>query len=377
MIYQVFKLGTAAAAVLLTIPAPAWGAIPLFGYGSSDAVIPAKDQELFFTGFEAGFEETFKGKIPSTLLALEHVYTGSQLGAAEGAQKLLQKGVKALIGFPTSHEALLVAKLAQEAKTFALFPAASHSALADFGPFVYSTGESMESGVRKALSFINKQFSGRQGFIIYSPYAVYSKDQKDIFERLARLPEYKDLSLEFAALNADLMLSPEELSKLKNGRTSYIYLTQYASEATAVMGQLQAQHIDLPIITNSSWLTGDIEFVRRYLTPRKSPLYSVGVWLKGSPQSKRFERVIRRRYGIEPTPEIAYGFDVGTVIAKIYLDVRSEKDITSEMLRKAFVKRRCFDGTSSGGLCFGPSGGHAQRAVQFVKFTKKGFVTIE
>jgi ABC-type branched-subunit amino acid transport system substrate-binding protein len=350
---------------------------PLFGYGSSDAVIPAKDQELFYTGFEAGFEERYGARIPKNLVAIAHVYNGTQLGAVDSAHKLLKRNVKALIGFPTSHEALLAAKIARDAKVFALFPAASHSSIASFGPSVYSTGESMEAGVRKALGFLEKKFRRKNGVVIYSPYAVYSTDQKEIFLRLALSPAFSELKIKYVPLSADLTLSPVHLAELRRDPPAYIYLTQYASEATSVMAQLESKGIDLPIITNSSWLTGDIEFVRRFLAPRKAPLYSVGVWLKGSPQSKKFEGVIRKKYGIEPTPEIAYGYDLGTVIATVYNDVKASKNITSEMIRDAFVKRRCFTGTSAGELCFGPNGGHAQREVQFVEFTKTGFVRVE
>lgn len=352
-------------------------AAPLFGYGSSDAVIPAKDQELFYSGFEAGFEATYGSRLPKDLVAIEHVYNGTQLGATESAQKLLKRGVQALIGFPTSHEALLVAGIAQKTKTFALFPAASHSALANFGPTVYSTGESMESGVRKALSFLKSRFKQKKGVVIYSPYAVYSTDQKEIFSRLVPTPEFSDVELQYLPLNAELMLSADQLEAFRKNPPSYIYLTQYASEATSMMAQLENQNIDLPIITNSSWLTGDIEFVRRFLTPRKSPLYSVGVWLKGSRHSKKFERIVRTKYGIEPTPEIAYGFDLGTVIATIYKDLQKTPNITSDMIRRAFVKHRCYEGASAGKLCFGPNGGHAEREVQFVQFTKTGFIGVE
>ena len=351
--------------------------LPVFGYGSSDAVIPAKDQELFFTGFEAGFESVYGGKIPKGLIKIEHVYNGTQLGAIDGAQRLLKQGVRSLIGFPTSHEALLVAKIASEAKVFALFPAASHSSLANYGPYVYSTGESTETSVVQALKFIKKRFAGKKGLVIYSPFAVYSKDQKDRFVEVSTRTEFKNLELKFADLNQERMLSAEQIQTLKSDGTAYIFITQYASEATAVMSQLQQQGIDLPIITNSSWMTGDIEFVRRYLTLRKAPLYSVGLWLKGGKDSKTFESIVRKRYGVEPTPEIAYGFDLGSVIAQVYKDVRHEKHITSQMIRDAFVKRRCFKQTSSGELCFGPNGGHAERNVQFVRFTKTGFVTVD
>ncbi len=353
-----------------------YAATPIFGYGSSDAVIPAKDQELFYTGFEAGFEKVFRAKMPKDLVILENVYTGSQLGATESALKLISKGVQAIAGFPTSHEAVLAGRIAKEKNIFALFPGSSHSDLATFGPYVYSTGESMEAGIVRSLNFIQKSFAQKPGILVVNPYAVYSEDQRRVFDRLLKTPKYASVSLDTCTMNSDSTLELDKCPRLS--RAAYLYFTQYASETNPVMKQLQALSIDIPILTSSSWLTGDIEFVRRYLTPRKSPLYSVAVWLKGEKSSLEFETDIRKRYGIEATPEIAYGYDVGAILAKTYMRAKKNSPVvTSQALREAFVAERCFYGLSSGRICFGPKGGHAIREVKLVLFTKNGFKQVD
>jgi ABC-type branched-subunit amino acid transport system substrate-binding protein len=361
----------------LLLQSTVYGA-PIFGYGSSNAVIPAKDQELFFMGFEAGYEEFAHEKLSRSILSVEHVHDGSQLGAIRSAEKLLSQGVQMLLGFPTSHEALLVGQVASRKKIFTLVPAASHSDMASLGRYVYSTGEPMSSTVGQMLRFVLNRYPKKPGVVVVNPYAVYSTDQQKLFEELRKRPEYAGITFRVALLTPDMLLADEDIDYIRAERPGYLCFTQYASEARELMNQLMDNQIDLPIVTNSSWLTGDIEYVRRYLMTRKSPMYSAGVWIQGSAESRPFERVVRKKYGISPGPEISYGYDLGLIVATIFKDVKTAHLApTSDNLLAAFQKRKCFEKTSGGTICFGPDGGHALRSVKFVKFTRSGFIPVK
>jgi hypothetical protein len=148
---------------------------PLIGYGSSDAVLPAKNQELFYMGFSLGFQNTVKNKNSTSLVSTKQISDNSQLGAIQSVNQLIEDGVKVLVGFPTSHEALLVGKLVKDKGILTIFCGAGHSDLGTFGHSVYTTGESMSYGVDKMMEFISENFKGKKGAIISNPYAVFSK----------------------------------------------------------------------------------------------------------------------------------------------------------------------------------------------------------
>ncbi len=344
----------------------------LVGYGSSNAVIPAKDQELFSLGFEAGFRfETGSSPTVETLV-VRHDTSGAQLGALRAAEELFKANVQVITGFPTSHEALLVAPLVASKKLFSLFPAASHSDLAKFGPYVFTTGETMRDCVSAALSFAQRNFGRSKGAVLVDSGAVYSFDQKKIVDTLVKDGLVPQLSLEFFYLGPDRLLSAADLARLRKMKAKFVYFTQYASASREVMDQLQNEGLNLALVANSSWLTGDIEFVRRnLLLPHRLPLYAVGVWLQGLPESRAFDVFIKKMYGVSPTPEIAYGFDAGLIVARTLR--QAAVPVTAESFRKAFLQIGCFENTSSGKLCFPPEGGHAKRQVHVVRFTKTGF----
>lgn len=346
---------------------------PVVGYGSSDAVLPVKNQELFFMGFELGLQRTLKDK--GQLLAVEQIANGSQLGATESANALVKKGVKMLVGYPTSHEALLAAEVAKKNGLLAIFAGAGHSSLANFGPTVYTTGESMTYGAGKMADFIKSKFSGKRGLSIINPYAVFSKDLGDTLSKTLTAREYKSVHVSSVSLGKDHKLTASDLQELKNKNFDFIVMTSYADESIAALEQFEQAGIDLPIIANSSWTTGDVELIRRFLTSRKAPSYMANLWLKGSPESAEFEAATSSRYGRQPTAEMAYGYDLGVIVAKTINGANGRLDRDS--LIKSFKRIHCFDGLSSGRMCFDENGGHALRTISFVRFAKSGFQLVK
>jgi ABC-type branched-subunit amino acid transport system substrate-binding protein len=345
------------------------------GYGSSDAVLPVKNQELFFMGFDLGLQKTLKDKSMSQILAVEQVANGSQLGAIESANRLINKGVNMLVGFPTSHEALLAAEVAKKSGVLAIFAGAGHSNLAKIGPTVFTTGESMAYGAGKMADFIKLKFSGKKGLSIVNPFAVFSKDLDDTLTKSLTDPKYSKVSVAHVSLDKDHKLSPNELQALRKKQFDYIIMTPYADESIAALEQFEQAGIDLPIVANSSWTTGDVELIRRFLTNRKAPSYLANLWLRGSPESTEFEAATSSRYGRQPTAEMAYGYDLGVIAGKVLNDAKGKFD--RESLLASFKRIHCFDSLSSGRMCFDPNGGHALRSISFVQFTKSGFQLVK
>lgn len=340
---------------------------PVVGYGWSDSVLPAKNQEAFFTGFLLAMQSELGENRAKELIAVEQSVAGGPLGALNVLQKLRQKNVKMIVGFPTSHEAVLVAKATQDINIIKFFASAGHSSLAEFGSTVYTTGEAIASYMRATLDLINKKFPRKNGLLIYNPKALFSLDQRN--EYLKRRENSK-VSLDFAALNEERMLNRETLDQLKDGKFAFIVLTPYADESAGVLSQLNSAGVDLPIITNSSWTTGDIEMIRRIIAIKKSPIYAGTVWASGSKNSSEFEKRFKSLYGGTPTAESASGYDLGMIVSQIIK--RSGNDLSAEGLLATLRKNRCFSRTTAGQICFPKTGGHGDKALEFMRMTKNG-----
>lgn len=340
------------------------------GYGSSDAVLPAKNQELFYMGFELALRQKFSPDELKSKLVVESSNNGSALGAKVVAESLVKKNAELLVGFPTSHEALLAAKIITDNNKFGIFSGAGHDDLGKMGPMIVTTGESMVDSIRSTLSFIKKRNLGKKGAVIVNPFAVFSKNQADL---LKQNYNDKDFNLSFVSLNKDKMLSSADLAGLRSN--DFIIVTPYADESVKFLEQFRESKLDLPIITNSSWTTGDLELIRRFLVDRKSPVYSATLWLKGSSESMPIEKLIKEKYGREAVAEMMYGFDLGVIVRNILSKLPTT--FTAKDVKDVFYKINCFSNTSVGTLCFDKSGGHVKRKIYFVQFHKENFIKVE
>ncbi len=359
---------------VLVLPCASW-ANPLIGYGSSDAILPAKTQEIFYLGFELGLAVTTKQTNINQLLAVEHSWDGSPLGAQRSAEKLVKRGIVALVGYPISSDALLASKVSIKAGIMGVFAAARHSDLGKLGRLVVSTVPSMSFDVEFFMKFIAKKYPGKQGLLISNPYNVFCKNQEDIFTLLLKEKRFDKITASSVRLNKDMKLSEVDLKQIKEGHFDYIFMTTYPDMSLHVLGQLDALSLDIPIIANASWTTDDFELIRRVLIRHKAPVYSVALWYPGNEAGKKFEREILKRYGRAPTAEAAYGYDLGVIVGTTLNRIQGPP--TPENFVKAFYHMPCFEGaTTSGRVCFAQTGGHSTRQLTFVRFSQGGFVPI-
>jgi ABC-type branched-subunit amino acid transport system substrate-binding protein len=343
-------------------------------YGSSNAVLPAKNQEMFLMGFELGVGQYFSPDRVKKMLVVRQDVSGNPLGALRVADEIFKSTPPLVVGFPTSHEAMLVAKKYGNNATLILFAGAGHSDLATFGETVHTTGESMSYSVNKLLEFSARKFGGKKGAVIGNPFSVFSKNQDDYlakqFQQQAKKP-----NLEFFSLQQDKKLSARDAERLMAGKFTYLVLSPYPDDCVSLLEQLEGLGLDLPIIANSSWTTGDVDYLRRLISKKKAAVYAAALWLSGTPASKKFEALVRERFGREATSEIAYGFDLGSIVGQTLISARD--NLSKENILKVFLKAHCFDNLASGRVCFQRNGGHADRKIIFVRFTNKGFIPEE
>lgn len=250
---------------LVLVCIPTWAGFvyasgPVVGYGSSDAVLPAKTQELFFAGFDLGLKDHLRRKIPQGFLLVNQISDGNKLSAIRSAKALLDANVKMIVGFPTSHEALLAAEIAQKNGVLAILAGAGHSKLAEMGRTVFTTGETMDSGMESVLDLALERFPGKRGLMIINRNAVFSTNQKTVLERLLKLQKYSGISAEYADLDASGKLTDETIAHIKRNQPDYYFFTPYADESMASLDQIVQSGIDRPILSNSSWTAADIDF---------------------------------------------------------------------------------------------------------------------
>ena len=356
--------------LVLLVHLPSLASIPKIGYGSSNAVYPARNQEFFYMGYDLAMKSTGATKKAST--DTMQITDAKALGAVRSANTLIARNpnLLALVGFPTSHEALLASKVAINKDLFFLSAAGSHSSLATLGPNIYTLGEALQSSQHALLRYVSEKFPEQKGLVITNPKATFSLNQEKLLR--SYLSAYAKVDLELTSLTDKKELDKTTIKKLVDGAYNYIILTTYADDSTLVFKQLVANNINLNIYTNPSWIVGDIEFVRRLMIAYAGKIQCISSVIKG-PESKEFEKLATKTYGAEPATEMYYGYDAGTIISQVLQ--RIEGEITPQSFKAAFLKNPCFEKTTSGTLCFPKKGGHAFRSTHLLSFNKiQGFV---
>jgi ABC-type branched-subunit amino acid transport system substrate-binding protein len=346
----------------------------LIGYGSSTAVVSQKIQEGFLSGFELGLQDVLGATRAKSILLTHQVTDNSSSGAITSANILIQKGAQVLVGFPGSHDSLLVARLAQEKKIPALFVGSGHSDLANFGSEVLTTGIHMKDSLLPVLRFAKKKYRNSQGYVIINPFSVFSKNQQQQIQKMISDGIFKPDDFRFVMLNKSVSLSETDIKEMKEKSDSFIVLTPYPEELVKVMSQIENLISPRPIFAGSSWATAETDIIRRYVLNLKAPFFMATEWLKGSPDSIPFEKKYRKTYGTEASPESSFGFDVGSIVGQIVLRIKGP--ITSESFRVALNKDRCFKKLSVSQICFQASGGHALRDTAILQFTKDGMIPV-
>ena len=367
----------AIASLLFLLPAGEVQAFnPIVGYGSSDVVLPAKNQELYYLGFEAGMTRQLGTTSLSEYVTTAQISDGSYLGAVESVKKLIDRDVKIIAGFPTSHEAVLVGRITRNLNVLTIFPSAGHSELAEMGNRVYTTSEPMSVTVDTMMDIANKvKLKAAKSLITFNPRAVFSMNQDKELERQIARGGIRGESIEKIYLEQNLRLDDVVIKALREGMYNCVIITMYPDESVEIMKQLDENGIGVPIVTNSSWSTGDIEFLRRTIAHMKAPIYGFALLMKESSHYQEVAKYIEKRYGRKPTTEIIDGYDLGVIIGTIYKRMQRRREYTDPL--KSFQEDTCFTGTSVGKICFPKEGGHAIRTVYKVRISKDGWISMQ
>lgn len=338
------------------------------GYGSANSVLDSSTLELVLGSFEIGLRQTLKDQSKRSLVLTEMDHSGSQLGALRVAKSLKEKGAIVLVGFPSSHEAILASKYGIQNDMWFFSSSAGHSELDALGAKVYSISESTVDAVRASLKHIKEHQGGKRGLVVINPKAVFSVNQDKAHKELVKQPEFENLKFDVVYLNEQSQLDADVIKKLKEGLYGYLSLTMYSLESVELMKQFDESKIDLPIY-NTTWDQAEIDVIRRFIYTRKSSLYIFTPWVPDSAAAKNFERIIRKAFDREPVESMAYGFDLGVVIGTLIN--RIDGPLTPESFAKALKSSRCFEGTTSGRLCLPQNGGHSERKINVIDYMSR------
>jgi len=346
----------------------AYSSTQFIAWGGTNSIVKPQIRENFLTGFQLGFESEFGRGSFEKYIKTYSDESDSKTSAIKIAKKAIDDGAIGLIGFPGSHDALLVGDVAREKSILSISPGCNHEDLGKFGFFVHSTGHSGTHEIDSSLWFIQKYFKGI-GLVIVNPRAAASFNMGELFKKKSEKEIFQ------VNLNDKLQLPESTISDLKNGVFKYIVFTPYPDDLSQVTKQLTDSNIDLPTLAGSAWGTVDSDVMRRYVVSKKKPFYMMTSWNAKSTHGKNFIKKYKKSFAKEPSADSAYGYDLGVIVAQLLKN--SKTPYTKESFSHSLKEKNCFSNLSIGQLCLNKNGGHATRPIFFLKYSSNGFVEFD
>ena len=119
-------------------------------------------------------------------------------------------------------------------------------------------------------------------------------------------------------------------------------MTPYPEALVRMTDQLVRSGIDLPIVAGSAWGTVDTDVMRRFVASKKRRLLYGGDVASRLAESRIFETTFLSAYGRDPTPENAYGYDLGVIAGTVFK--RIQGIVSPASFRRAFDRTAAFTG---------------------------------
>lgn len=337
---------------------------PIIGFGVTNSFLNDVAVETFTAGFSFAIANN---KLLLEQIRIESESEHSPIGATRVAQKLIAQGAKALIGFPGSHDCLLAAKEAFRAKIPALFLNCSHEDLNNYAGQIATTESPLIDEVNSMLDFLATREVGKKGYVIVQPSHIVSRSQATLYKN-SNSKRKAPLDLEIIELLADGTLNSKNLNFIRSNKIDFIILTAYPDLIKNLRDQIAGNLHKTHLYGSSAW--DNLEVARRFLLDLNSEFIYPTTWDRESKQSRKFIEAYRKKYSKEPSPEAAFGYDLGLIL--IALDRDQPAKSLSVKLATSISQKKCFKGLLSNTLCLGDLGVHTYRKRIFVQVTSKG-----
>jgi ABC-type branched-subunit amino acid transport system substrate-binding protein len=351
------------------------------GYGYSDVLLSIERQEHFFMGFKYGLEKGFqqlagKESGPCNTFDKIEIIKVERLGmnkldAFYAAQELASKNIIMMAGFPTSHEALLAARVAKEHQLALIVPGAGNNALEEFSSYLFTTSAKNIDYIVQQFDELVKKYPKKNILVLAKKDAVFSMD---ILENIVKLNNSagKPISIKPMYLLDNLQLDQSELqSEIEKGVAS-VFITMYASESKQAFSQiLELIPKGTTIYVSSAWPFGDVSHLFDLKSKYENPIRSVAAWSETIGKNKKdsFYKKYQQTFKTHPPVEAGHGYEAGYFAA--YVLFHSKKADSASVL-EALHNTKCLTVDTVGDVCR-DSTGFSKRNLFWMNWTMQGF----
>jgi hypothetical protein len=193
------------------------------------------------------------------------------------------------------------------------------------------------------------------GGVIYNPFDYFSVNQLETWRILKN--SYPELNINFIATGADGKLPQSILEQCRNYR--YIVTTLFPTKSYDFFRFFDEHKIDVPVFANSAWYKMEYELLTRFLSKKKTPVYTVKFKNYDSNIKQRIIHEYKQDYKAVPLPEVYVGYDLGIIVGGVLQESRKQKISVNDIIKNGL----CLSGSPFGEICLNRRGGFVSREV--------------
>ncbi len=340
--------------IFLYLNSPALGQCPLkIGYGSSAAVLPKRHIEQFYLGFETALRSSLT---PAELLnnSINIRSDDSYDGAYKIAKKFGEEKFDLIVGFASSHEAILAEKGLIGTQTVLLSAGAATSDLGALSANSKSIAVSMKSIASTIYSYTASRYSKKSGVIILSQNQLYGSKLGQLI-----VEEDKTNALQKVILDKSGNIPKKDHKTINNAE--FIIFSIYPNESEAALKDLKKIGYLKPIIGNTSWSVGEFDMFKHILKDLGNKIILPEIVTNRSVQPEVLVNL--KKQGFTATTERLLGYDAGVVVSHLIRSCEKQGNVQPVKIRG------CYEGTSMGAICFtdGTAHGTHSKPIQFIE----------
>lgn len=215
------------------------------GYSYSTAVLSLEQQENFLMGFKFGLREAY-GQLGASdrpcasydkINIIKVGITGTAMSPIKAANQLASKDVVLLAGFPSSHEALLAAKIAKEKSLPFIILGASANDLLKYSDFIFTISPKRDKYTEKLIRDFAEKYRNRTILVVAKKDNVFSMDIVRNLQRVNKETGFP-LTLKTLFLDNNFQLDSRAIGQLDPSYIAAVYITNYPSESKSAFTQL-------------------------------------------------------------------------------------------------------------------------------------------
>jgi len=270
-------------------------------------------------------------------LLFENASTPDQ--AIEGARRLIQQGVCAIVGPGRSRDAIAVAGVTENARLPMISPASTHPETTAGKRYAFRVGF-LDSFQGKALGhFAADELGVRSAAVLYDVASTYNRDLASVFRRAFEAAGGTVVAEEtFTTGDADFR---PQLARIRDADPELLFLPNYAAEVLEQARQARELGLDAVLLGSDSWdqlpVAGQPQLEGAYFGRHWHPDQGAS-----NPATRRFVAEYRRAYGTEPSVPAGLVHDAFGVL----LHAIARAGDQPEAIRRALAEVEGYPGVS-------------------------------